>query len=181
MRTLLVLGLAASLWIFASATGSLAQGAAAPTENWLSRFKDSLTTPPEPASITVHQQTYVPVYSSVAGAGGLSRLDFSATLAIRNTSASKPLVVEHIDYRDTAGNLIERYVDHPVAVKPYATIEVMIATADVRGGTGASFVVAWGAVGPIEEPVIQAVMIGVSGPRSFSFLAPVQRVRTSGE
>jgi hypothetical protein len=178
-RILLVAGAVASFWTLCSGTG-LAQGTAAAADR-LSAYKASLTTPPPPTSITFRQLTYVPIYSSIAGAGGLSRFDFSATLSIRNTSATKPLVVERIDYRDTAGNLVEQFIAQPVAVKPYATIEVMIATADIRGGTGASFVVAWGGAGPIEEPVIEAVMIGVSGPRSFSFLAPGRRVHMAGE
>ena len=99
------------------------------------------------------------------------------TLAVRNTSATLPLVVERIDYYDTNGNLVERYIPTAVAVRPLGTIEILIATDDLRGGTGANFLVDWGATQAISEPVVEAVMVGSSGTRGFAFVSPGHPIR----
>ncbi len=117
-----------------TANGAAAQGA---KPDPLSRFQSSLVTPPAPAQITLRQSVYVPAYSSLVGSGGQARRDLAVTLSVRNTSAALPLVIEHIDYYDTAGNLVQHYVPETVAVRPFGTIEILIPPDDIRGGTGA--------------------------------------------
>jgi hypothetical protein len=72
-------------------------------------------------------------------------------------------VLRRIPYFDTNGKPVQSYLKEPVALKPFATIEVFIPTTDVRGGTGANFIVDWAADAPIGEPMIEALMLG--GPR----------------
>jgi hypothetical protein len=134
----------------------------------LAPFKDSLMAPPDAALLTRHQTVYVPVYSSVAGAGGMKQLDFSVTLSIRNVAPDLPLVLERIDYHDTAGRLVQHYLREPVAVRPLGTVEILIPTEDVRGGTGAKFIVGWAAGASVAVPVIQAVMVGGAANRGFA-------------
>ena len=59
------------------------------------------------------------------------------------------LILTRIDYFDTSGKLVESYLKRPIALKSFATVEVFIANTDVRAGTGANFVVDWGASGDI--------------------------------
>jgi len=127
--------------------------------------------------LTVRQRVYAPIYSSLIGGGGVARLDLAATLAIRNASDSLPLVVERIDYRDTGGQLVQAYLSAPIAIRPFGTVEILIRTNDLRGGTAASFIIDWAASGPIAEPVIEAVMAGASGTRGFMFPVPGRPVR----
>jgi hypothetical protein len=134
----------------------------------LAPFKDSLMAPPDAALLTRRQIVYVPVYSSVAGAGGLKQLDFSVTLSIRNVAADQPLVLERIDYHDTAGKLVQHYLRETVAVRPLGTVEILIPTEDVRGGTGAKFIVGWAASAAVAAPVIQAVMVGAAANRGYA-------------
>lgn len=145
-----------------------AQGRRAAPVDALAPFKDSLLAPPDGAQLTRHQSVYVPVYSSVADAGGQKRLDFSVTLSIRNVAENAPLVLERIDYHDTAGRLVQHYLQQPVAVRPLGTVEIFIPTDDVRGGTGAKFIVGWAAAGAMPAPVIQAVMVGGVANRSYA-------------
>lgn len=147
----------------------------------LARFRSSLMPPPAPGAITLHQSVYVPAYSTLVDSGGPAQLKLAVTLSVRNTSAALPLVVERIDYYDTAGNLIEHFVPATVALKPFGTLEVLIATDDVRGGSGANFIVDWGATQPISEPVIEAVMVGSSGTRGFAFISPGHPIRMVGK
>jgi hypothetical protein len=134
----------------------------------LAPFKDSLMPPPDAALLTRRQTVYVPVYSSVAGAGGMKQLDFSVTLSIRNVAPDLPLVLERIDYHDTAGRLVQHYLRETVAVRPLGTVEILIPTEDVRGGTGAKFIVGWAAGATVAAPVIQAVMVGGAANRGFA-------------
>lgn len=73
---------------------------------------------------------------------GRLRTDFSVTLSVQRLE-TRPLVLKRIAYFDTSGKMVESYLAAPIALKPFSTIEVFIATSDVRGGTGANFVVDW--------------------------------------
>ena len=68
--------------------------------------------------------------------------------------------------------MVESYLKAPVALKPFSTIEVFIPTTDVRGGTGANFVVDWAATGEIAEPVVEALMVGGVGSGHYAFISP---------
>ncbi len=107
-------------------------------------FAASLTALPT-ESLSVSGAFYVPVYSSVSMSQGKLRADFSVTLSVHNASESRPLVLKRIAYFDTSGKMVESYLKSPVALKPFATVEIFIAASDVRGGTGANFVVDWAA------------------------------------
>src|SRR4029453_36435 len=103
---------------------------------------------------------YVPAYSSVSMSQGKLRADFSVTLSIHNASETRPLVLRRIAYFETSGRMVESYLKAPVALKPFSTIEVFVPTTDIRGGTGANFVVDWAATGEIAEPVAEALLLG---------------------
>ena len=107
-------------------------------------FAGSLTAVPA-ENLAVTGAFYVPVYSSVSMSQGKLRADFSVTLSIHNASETRPLVLKRIAYFDTVGKMVESYLKAPVALKPFSTVEVFIAATDVRGGTGANFVVDWAA------------------------------------
>ena len=65
-------------------------------------------------------------YSSTNGLATLLRID--------NTSSTKPLVLERIDYFDTAGKLVQRYLTTPIALKPFGAIQIFVPADDARGG-----------------------------------------------
>ncbi len=143
-------------------------------------FAGSLTAMPT-ESVAVAGSFYVPVYSSVAMSQGKVRADFSVTLSVHNTSESRPLVVKRIAYFDTAGRMVESYLKTPIAIKPFSTIEVFIATTDVRGGTGANFVVDWAATSEIAEPVVEALMIGGVGAGHYAFISVGRPIKDVGK
>jgi hypothetical protein len=143
------------------------------------RFASSLTAlPSEKLGIT--GSFYVPAYSSVSLSEGRLRADFSVTLNIHNASETRPLVLRRIAYFDTNGKPVQSYLKEPVALKPFATVEVFIPTTDVRGGTGANFIVDWAADGPIAEPVIEALMLGAVGAGQYAFISQGRPVRVIG-
>jgi hypothetical protein len=123
-----------------------------------------------------HGRTFVPLHSTLVGQGGVTRLNFSGSLSIHNPSAASVLMVEKIDYRSGTGQLVESYLAEPVYLKPYASMQVVIAQDDVRAGVGASFTVDWSISPSADEPVIDALMASFVGTRSYSFLSPGRRV-----
>ena len=143
-------------------------------------FAGSLTTMPT-EGLAVTGSVYVPVYSSVAMSQGKVRADFSVTLSVHNASESRPLVVKRIAYFDTAGRMVESYLKSPIAIKPFSTVEVFIATTDVRGGTGANFVVDWAATSEIAEPVVEALMIGGVGAGHYAFVSVGRPIKVVGK
>ena len=58
-------------------------------------------------------------------------------------------MLRRIAYFDTGGKLVETYLREPVALKPFSTVEVFVPVTDVRGSTGANFVVDRAATGEI--------------------------------
>lgn len=142
----------------------------------LAAFASSLTTVPDAATLGPRTQVYVPAYATVRVFRDTT-VKLATTLGIHNTAPDRPLVVHRVAYFDTAGRLLREYLDAPVALRPYATVEVFVEDADVRGGSGANFVVEWSGAAPIPEPAIEAVAIGMQGPLSFSLVSPGRPTR----
>lgn len=166
-------GLAAAMLLCPVAGPAVAQ----PNVNLEQTFADSLTALPK-EEVAVSGGFYVPAYSSIAISRGKLRVDFSVTLSVHNASETQPLVVRRIAYFDTAGKQVESYLKAPVAVKPLATISIFIPTDDVRGGTGANFIVDWAATGEIAEPVVEALMVGGIANAHYAFISQGRPTRT---
>ncbi|MGJ5179652.1 DUF3124 domain-containing protein [Bradyrhizobium oligotrophicum] len=160
------------------AGGGAADGALA-ADGLTTTFAASLMPVPADAA-TVSGAVYVPVYSSVAMTPGRIQADFSVTLSIHNASEQRPLIIRRINYYDTAGALVEAHLREPVALKPFATIEIFVPTKDVRGGTGANFVIDWAATGEIAEPVVEALMVGGIGAGHYAFISQGRPIRPGG-
>lgn len=121
-------------------------------------------------------RTFVPLHSTLIGQGGVTRLNLSGSLSIHNASATDLLAVQKIDYRGGSGQIVESYLSEPIYLRPYASMQIVIAQDDVRAGVGASFTVDWATPPGGDEPAIDAVMAGFAGTRSYSFIATSHRV-----
>jgi Protein of unknown function (DUF3124) len=140
-------------------------------------FANSLTTIPT-ENLGVAGAFYVSAYSM---SQGKTRADFSVTLSIHNASETRPLVLKRIAYFDTGGKMVESYLKAPIALKPFSTVEVFVPTTDVRGGTGANFVVDWAATGEIAEPVVEALMLGGLGSGHYAFISQGRPIKVVGK
>lgn len=136
---------------------------------------ESLAPAPDPKPANLGR-SFVSLHSTLIGQGGVTQLNLSGSLSIHNTSATLPLAVQKIDYRSGTGQIVESYLAEPVYLKPYASLQVVIAQADVRAGVGASFTVDWATPAVGDEPMIDAVMAGFAGTRSYSFITTGRRV-----
>jgi hypothetical protein len=123
------------------------------------------------------QTVYVPVYSNVFSGPKRRPFQLAATLSIRNTDLAASLRVSSIDYYDTNGKLVRRYLGKPLAVAPLGSSYVHIEEKDVSGGFGANFIVRWEADRIINAPIIECVMIGATSGQGISFVSPGHEIR----
>lgn len=86
-----------------------------------------------------------------------------------------------IAYFDTSGKLVESYLKAPAALKLFSAIEVFVPTTDIRGGTGANFVVDWAAAGEIAEPAVEALMVGSLGSGHYAFTSQSRPIKLIGK
>ena len=163
---LFAIGLVGAIWAARPMTTAARAQTAADSPG---AFTGPLTELPAVQRMPVRHTVFVPAYSTIRVAGGKGKVDLATTLTIHNTSEEKPLILVHIDYFDTAGNLLHRYLEKPVAIRPLGSGETFVPAQDTRGGTGANFIVEWVGEKPITEPLIEAVMLGISGSQGFSF------------
>ena len=120
---------------------------------------------------------YVPAYSYIYARGGKKRL-LEVTLSIRNTDPQREIILTSIRYYDAAGVLLESYLERPHRLTPLATTEIIVEQNDPRGGSGANFIVEWVAESKVAQPIVEAVMIGISGQQGLSFIRSGQVIGT---
>ncbi len=117
---------------------------------------------------SIKEQVYVPIYSDIYNKTKDFRFLLTATLSIRNTSAKDSLFIKNADYYDTQGNFVRSYIKRPIYLKPLESIEYVIEEKDTLGGSGANFLITWGAHNSV-KPIFQGVMVGISGQQGFAF------------
>jgi len=123
------------------------------------------------------QTVYVPAYSNVFTGPKKLPFQLATTLSIRSTDLSAAIRITSIDYYDTGGRLIRRYLDKPVNLGPLASTFIHIEEKDVSGGFGANFIVRWHSDRIVNVPVIECVMIGATSGQGISFVSPGQEIR----
>ena len=111
---------------------------------------------------------YVPVYSHIYYRGG-APYELETTLSIRNVDNDRSIFVESVEYYDTAGDLEKKHVDRLIRLAPLQTIEFLIESRDSSGGSGANFLVRWGAMTEVDKPMIETIMVGAAGTQGISF------------
>ena len=114
-------------------------------------------------------EVYVPAYSNIKSFDGKSMLNLSINLSIRNTDPDHAIVLSYVDFYDTKGKISKKYIDQPISVGPMATIDFHITQSDPIGGSGANFYIKWIADTEVNEPVIEAIMLGSSGTQGYSW------------
>jgi hypothetical protein len=114
---------------------------------------------------------YVPVYSSISwGIDVKQHMAYlAATVSIRNVSKHRPLIVRSVRYYDSAGELVREYLSVPSELAPLATVEFVVQQKDTAGGPGANFLIDWAGNPGMNDPIIEAVMVGQSGNAGMSF------------
>jgi hypothetical protein len=74
-----------------------------------------------------------------------------------------------VDYYETQGKLLKKFIDKPVALKPLESLRYIIPQKDKSGGSGANFIVEWHSDKPVNQPIIESIMIGTQSTQGVSF------------
>ncbi len=120
---------------------------------------------------------YIPIYSEIYSQSKDVKFNLTATLSIRNTSLQDTMYIQDIDYYDTYGTLVRNYLDEILQLNPLQSIEYVIEEEDTEGGTGANFIVNWGAENKSINPLFQGVMISTNGQQGISFITQGVSIR----
>jgi len=128
------------------------------------------------AELTKRHTVYVPAYSHIYTSKNMYE-EMGITLSIRNTDDRMRLLVEKIVYYNTGGDVVETFLSEPHVLDPMGTIDFVVNLDDMRGGSGANFIVEWAGKPELSDPVIQAVMVNVSGAKAFAFATDGVTVR----
>ncbi|MFW5636814.1 MAG: DUF3124 domain-containing protein [Thermodesulfobacteriota bacterium] len=115
------------------------------------------------------QTVYLPAYSHIYGGDREQLVYLTVTLSIRNTDPENSISVGRVGYYSSEGNLIQNYLDAPLALAPMASTRYVVPESNKTGGSGASFIVQWSADRKVTEPLIESVMIGIRMQQGISF------------
>jgi len=123
------------------------------------------------------QTVYVPAYSNVFTGPRKLPFQLATSLSVRNTDLSASFQITAIDYYDTNGKLVRRYLEKPLGLGPLASTLVHIEEKDTSGGFGANFIVKWNSDRMMNSPIIECVMIGATGGQGISFVSQGQEIK----
>jgi hypothetical protein len=111
----------------------------------------------------------VPIYSHVYYGDRERTILLTGILSVRNTDPGHGMTLLQVDYYDSEGKLLRKYLTQPVTLGPLGATRFIVKTSDAAGGSGAKFLVRWKAESPVNEPILEGVMIGASGQQGISF------------
>jgi len=115
------------------------------------------------------QTIYVPAYSHIYIGNNEQQFLLTITLSIRNIDPKHSIKITLVDYYETQGQLLNKYIAKPVILKPLESLRYVIPEKDKTGGSGANFIVEWSADTLVNPPVVESIMIGASSQQGVSF------------
>ena len=113
-----------------------------------------------------HGLECVPIYSHIWYRNGTA-YPLESTVSIRNLDPRHKLFLKAVDYFDTEGKLVERYLDRAIMLNPLQTIEFLVDSHESPRGAGANILIEWSAENEANKPMTEAVMIGTKGPHGI--------------
>ncbi len=125
----------------------------------------------EPARGDLRRRTvYVPAYSHIPRNGKSDVVSqLSILLSVRNVDPTAAVTLTHVDYFDTSGHRVRRYLDQPKVLRPLETAEFTVDTFDDKGGSGANFLVYWEGPSDAHPLLTETVMVGHLGAGHVAF------------
>ena len=117
------------------------------------------------------QKVYVPIYSHIYSGDKENPFLLTAILSVRNTDPGHGITLTAVDYYDSDGKLLRRYLQKPVEIGVLASIRYVVAESDKKGGSGAKFIVDWRAPSKVNPPILEGIMIGTKMQQGISFVS----------
>lgn len=121
---------------------------------------------------------YVPIYSYIYHYDQKQTYNLTATLSIRNTDLTQPIIVTSVRYNDSSGKLVRQYLERPTQLAALASTNVVIDSTDTSGGIGANFIVEWVAQREVSSPIVEAILIGSGYQQGISWVSPGKVIKS---
>lgn len=137
-----------------------------------SNDREDVLEPPEavaPSGDPRVRTVYVPAYSHLPQKAKPRRSMLSILLSVRNVDSSAVVTLNSVDYFDTSGHMVKRYLERPRKLRPLETAEFLVDTEDDAGGSGANFLVYWEGPPDAHPLLTESVMWGYLGQGYLSF------------
>jgi Protein of unknown function (DUF3124) len=115
------------------------------------------------------QTIYVAAYSHIYHGDHEQPFNLTITLSVRNTDMENQITLSSIDYYDTDGKFIKKYMDNEVKLAPLASTRYVVKESDKSGGSGANFMVTWKSEKKVTPPIVETIMISTSTQQGISF------------
>ena len=116
------------------------------------------------------QTLYVSVYSHIYSGDRERPLYLAVTVSIRNTDPLKSIQLTAVNYYDSDGKQIRRFLEKPITLAPMASTRYVVKESDKSGGSGANFLVRWQSKEPVNPPLAEGVMISTASQLGISFV-----------
>ena len=94
----------------------------------------------EKIELSDRQTIYVPAYSHIYSGNKETPFLLTVTLSIRNIDPKHQIKITVVDYYETQGKLLKKYLEKPVILNPLESLRYVIPERDKAGGSGANFV-----------------------------------------
>ncbi len=121
------------------------------------------------AGLSQGQTLYVPVYSHIYSGDRERPVYLAVTVSIRNTDPVRTIQVTTVDYYNSEGQQLQRYLEKPLSLAPLATVRYVVKESDKAGGSGANFLVRWQSSAPVNPPLAESIMISTASQLGISF------------
>lgn len=123
----------------------------------------------EQTGLSGGQTIYVPAYSHIYSGDNEKPFLLTVTLSIRNIDLHNHITIKTVDYYDTKGNQLKKFINNSVSLKPLESLRYVIPERDKSGGSGANFIVEWKSDKLVNPPIVESVMIGTQIQQGISF------------
>ena len=131
----------------------------------------------ENIQLSTGQTVYIPIYSHIYSGDKERPILLAVTVSIRNTDPDRWIQIDKVDYYDTEGNLVRKYLNLPMQLRAMASTRFVVPESEKGGGSGANFIVQWSAQQAVSPPVIETVMISTRMQQGISFTSRGQIIK----
>ena len=133
----------------------------------------------EAISLSKGQTIYVPAYSHIYSGNRERPFLLTVTVSIRNIDPKQPIKITTVDYHETQGDPLTKFMETPVTLKPLESMRYVIPEKNKAGGSGANFIVKWESESFVNPPIVESVMIGTQSQQGISFTSRGQAINTT--